>query len=579
LASPLLGASAMRVPPGTLVDHLGHTSFAVERSGRRVLIDPIVARRDLDLRVPACAEWQAGLERVTAVLLSHGHDDHLHTPSLLGLAEDVAVYFLDEPPDTCSCDRDPASLLAALGFRDLHPFQPGDRIPLDGGLCVEAVPAAPSSEGEEQVCFVIETPDVVVLDAVDVRDGAATRAALERRRGNVDVAFLPTGAAVQWQGFWNQMDAVEAVEFSRWLRPTRVASCGGTLSLGERPRPDTLERYPVARAEWLAVAGRSLPPGQLLDTPAPFRLHYEERTLRRVSVLRSAHSLTASPPAAARPQATLAAAFTGYDPLRPTRRACRTAEDVVGWLAALAPVREAIAASPESILALLLRCGLDECRLPAALLAPCTLRFLLRRRADALAGRIAALCPPPVEEPGDLASSFYEVAESLVRGVGLDPQTFTDALSCLWIDRWMFQLFGVHARMRRLADRPAAEAAALREAHLDGLRPSMRLRRPLLGAHHFRLDARGAALLRDAPSAAGRAGLLCFASPDGVQQAWLGGLESLFLDLCDGRTVAEIAHDAGALLDRPPAEIENVLVGFLTSLTRASVLLVDWSAA
>jgi L-ascorbate metabolism protein UlaG (beta-lactamase superfamily) len=561
----------------TLVDHFGHTSFAVERAGFRVLIDPLVARHDLELRVPGCAEWHRGLEGVDAVFISHGHDDHLHPPSLLGLPETVPIHFLDEDLATCSCGESPRDLLTRLGFRDLRPFRPGDRMALAGDIVVEAVAAQPSTEGEEQVCFLVETPDVVALDAVDIRDSAATRAALDGRRGEVDIAFVPTGASLQWQGFWNQMDVVEAAEFCRWLRPRRVAACGGSLSLAARPRRDTLERYPSDLADWLAVATRALSPGQVMAWRPPFRLHYEGRSLRRWARLDATPGVPARP--AARPPAVLAAAFCGYDPLRPTKRVGRSLQDIEGWLAALAPVRDAVASSHRSLLGLLRRGGPTAGFLPAALLAPSTLRLLWRREATGLAARLGALCPPPPRDPAELECTFFEVAGALLEEAELPTEPAREAAACLWIDRSMFRLFGVHQHLRRLAAGLEAGAAERREEHVARLRDTLRQRRPTLGPHQIRLDAAGAALATGEALAEGHAGLLCFASPAAVCRLPLSALESLFLDHCDGRTVGELVDAVQQALGLPASEIERVLFDFLARLTRASVSLVDWSLA
>jgi L-ascorbate metabolism protein UlaG (beta-lactamase superfamily) len=561
----------------TLVDHFGHTSFAVERAGFRILIDPLVVRHDLELRVPGCAEWHRELEGVAAVFISHGHDDHLHPPSLLGLPETVPVHFLDEDLATCSCDESPRDLLTRLGFRDLRPFRPGDRIALAADIVVEAVAAQPSTEGEEQVCFLVETPDVVALDAVDVRDSAATRAALDRRRGEVDVAFVPTGASLQWQGFWNQMDVVEAAEFCRWLAPKRVAACGGSLSLTAKPRRDSLERYPSDRADWLAVAMRALSPDQVLPWRPPFRLHYEGRSLRRWARLDASRRAPAR--AAARPPAVLAAAFCGYDPLRPTRRIGRSLRDLEGWLAALAPVRDALTSSPRSLLSLLRRCGPAASFLPAALLAPSTLGHLWRLGAADLVARLSALCPAPAREPAELECTFFEVAEALLHEAELPPEAGRQAAACLWVDRSTFRLCGVHQQMQRLATGPEGRAVELREEHVVRLRDTLRQRRPTLGPHQFRLDAADAALSTGAPLAEGQAGLLCFASPASVRRLPLSALECLFLDQCDGRTAAEIVDAVQEALGLPAPEIERVFFDFLARLTRASVTLVDWSLA
>jgi L-ascorbate metabolism protein UlaG (beta-lactamase superfamily) len=571
-----LGTQRSETPSGTVVEHLGHTSFAIEHAGRRVLIDPIVARRDLDLRVPVCPQWYYDdLDRVDAVVLSHGHDDHLHPPSLLGLPRDVPVYFLDEDATTCSCDDDPRRLLSSLGFRDIRPFRPGDRLRPAEGVLVEAVPARPSSEGEEQVCFVVETPDVVVLDAVDIQDGPETRRALDARRRNVDVAFVPTGASLQWNGYWNQMDAVEAAAFCRWLEPARVATCGGAVSLAERPRVETLERYPDGLSEWLAVAGERLEPSRLFARRPPFRLHYQERRLLRWSLPRRAH-LPPPPAPPPRTGALWACAFTGYDPQQPLRKVAHGLESLEAWLGALADLREALASAPSAIGRLLERAPSAN-RLPAGLLAPSTIRHLLRNGALPTAARLCALCPPPPADPVAIERTFFQVAAAILDESEEAAPRADEYRAALWIDTWIFRLFVVHARIRGHAP-GGPQAAALRERHVEVLRAGLMERRPVLGPHHFRVDRRLAPLVLDEPLPEGTGGVLYSAAPGGVVPCVLSDLECVFLDLCDGRTGGEIVEAVCASLALPRRDVEEVLSAFLARLTRASVLLVNWSS-
>ena len=561
--------------PGTVVEHLGHTTFVVEYGSFRLWIDPLIARRDLDLRTPAYAEWQQRTSpRANAILISHGHDDHLHPPSLLGFPVETPIYFLDEDPSTCSCREAPRPLLAQLGFRDLRPFRPGERLRLVEGFHVDAVPADASSEGEEQVGFLVETPDVVMLDAVDIQDGPQTREALAARRGRVDVAFVPTGASLQWEGYWNQADTVEAAQLCRWLEPALVGTCGGSVSLSARPRLDALERYPKDVADWLATAREHEAAPQLFARRPPFKLHYERRRLVRWSV---AASTPMVPAGDAVPRALLACALTGYDPRRPTRRGGASLETLNDWLRALEATREVLAASRVGLEALLRRCGPQVNSLPAALLAPCTLRHLLRNDAIGTAARLCTLCPPPADDPSAIEVAFFEHAASLLEEDERAPARRLEYRVALAVDREVFRLSRVHATLRAwtLAEEPARK---LRERHIERLRASFRSRRPLLGPHQFRVGREWAALAVGDPLPEGRAGVLVFASPGGVQRLVLSDLEWMFLDLCDGRTAGEIVEGARTALRVPEQDVEQALFELLARLSRASVVLVDWSA-
>jgi L-ascorbate metabolism protein UlaG (beta-lactamase superfamily) len=565
---------------GTYIEHLGHTSFAVYRGGCSLLIDPILARQDLDFRRPTWPRWYtADAGAFQAVLISHGHNDHLHPPSLLGLPESLPIHFMAEDPATCSCppDEDPYRLLPNLGFEELRPFRPGDRLDFDDGVTVHALPAQASSEGEEQCCFLVETPDVVMLDAVDIKDAPETRAALEPWRGHVDLAFVPTGAALQFQGFWNQMDTIAAVAFCEWLQPAQVATCGGAVSLSERVRPDTLERYPHDLADWLAAAGDRLPGERLQRQRPPCLFVYRDHELTRATPLQPA----GRPPTTngrVRPQALIAAFFSGYHPRTPTRRNLWPDSPLAEWLGAFGGLRELIRAAEGDLRHLLRRCRLEINRTPAALLAPTTLRRLLDAEAFAAAARISAHVPEPPADPADLETGYFAVVSALLASdEALDAGLRAELETCLWIDHRMFQLSMLHLRLRPHASYTAEEAARLRAEHVDELAATLDRRRPLLGPHPFRLDRDQARLLTGEALEPEAVGLLCYASPAGVFRHPLNQLEDVVLDLCDGRSFPEIVAEVGAALAMPEDEVRPAVFNLLTSFSRRSILLLDWS--
>ncbi|NMO14635.1 MBL fold metallo-hydrolase [Pyxidicoccus fallax] len=562
----------------TWIEHLGHTSFAVTRESLRLLLDPVLVRQDLDFRQPTCPRWVTeDLTTVSAVFLSHGHDDHLHPPSLLGLPRDTPIHFLDEDPATCSCDESPRRLLSSLGFRVLNPFRPGDVISLPGDVRVRILPARRSAEGEEQCAFLIETPDVLMLDGVDIQDASTTREALEPYRERVDVAFLPTGASLQFHGFWNQMDMVEAGAFIEWLRPALVATCGGSTSMSARPRAGTLERYPHDRADWLAFAAAHLEPGRFLAASPPVRLHYEaHRLVRTVPQVPGTRFMPGG--GAPRPHALVATFFGGYHPRIPTRKSCWPSTPLAEWLEPLQPLRDAILAAQHELKALLARCQPTANKTPAGVLAPCTLRRLVQGGALELAARLCTIIPPTVTEPDALDAGFFAVAECLLESApGLAESFLADLRTSLWLDRRMFQMRVLATRLRTLSSTPPGEAERLRGEHLAALRRTAHQRRVALGPHHFWLTREQVPLLTGAPPASDTAALLCFPGHAGVHQVPLNELEALMLERCDGRHFTQLVSQLSQLLELPASEVDAVLFGLLARLSQNSVVLFDWS--
>ncbi len=555
----------------------------------RVLIDPIIVRQDLEFRRATHPRWYYDDDRsFDAVFISHGHNDHLHPPSLLGLDPATPIYFFDEEAATCSCvdDENPQILLPALGFHDIHPFRDGQSIEVGGGITIHILPARESLEGEEQCCFVVETPDLLMLDAVDIKDAPETRRALEPFRGQLDLAYLPTGAALQFQGFWNQMDAIEAVRLCEWLNPKRVATCGGSISLSERPRTETLERYPKDLVDWLSTASERLGTEKVLAHRPPVRLRFENHQL--VTSLPVTPSLRFAPRNGLdRPQAPLAAMFTGYHPRWPTKRCYWPGDSLQDWLSALAPLKDLARSSAADLSLLLQRCDPKLNKSPLSQLAPTTLRYLTRHHLWETAAAMSSHIPVPPEEPEDLDLSFFAVIEAILESQsGLastespdssDSEIRQELRMCLWIDRHLFQLRRVGLRLRTLASYPKPLAKRLVEEHLEELEATVDQRRPLLGCHHLHLERDQIELYTGAQPGEDVAGLLCYATVDGMKQRNLSQIEHHVLGLCDGRTFAELAASVGEDLEIPPADARPGIFGILAGLSRESVLLVDWS--
>lgn len=560
----------------TSIYHYGHTSFGVTRGETRILIDPITVRLDLDFGLPCSPQWLIeNPEGVHAIFISHAHDDHLHPPSMLLFPPEVAVYFLG----TCRRTR---SLLTDLGFTNTHPVLPGDRIELPGDLSVHIIPAEDSSEGLQQCCILVNTPDVCFLDAVDIKDSAVTREALEPYRGKVDIAFVPAGTSIQWQGSWNQMDTVDAVSFCQWLRPKKVAPCGGALSMSEKPRLGALTRYPSDFGDWQATAIRQLSAEQLLRERPPFRASYASRRLSRCVPLRPASTFRAAdgaPPA----RAVISTLFTGYDPRQPSKRLGRLEADVLKWAGAWAGAERLLQNSEHELQRLIGRCNPPINQTPAAVLAPCTLKHLSGKGEFGLAARLSALTPPPVSGVADLELYFFSMLEAVVENSdGLSPGAARTLRACLWLDRRLFQLKVAHLEMKRLATLADERAGRLADRHLEDLQRTFGQRRPVLGHNQFRVDQDMARLLDGVIAWNSFEGAeisqgICYASPAGVQGIALSRVELLMLDLCDGRPTPEIVAELAGIAGLPRGEVEDALFRFLAHLTRESILLVDWS--
>lgn len=555
------------------VYHFGHTTFRMERNGLGILVDPILARHDFSFARPGYPEWlSAGMLNLGAVLISHAHDDHLHPPSLLGIPVDVPIYIYGARG---------RRLIEDLGFTAIHVLQAGDVVDLGEGITLHAIPARPSAEGTEQCCFIIDSADATVLDAVDILDAPETREALLPHRQAVDLAFVPTGASVQWQGFWNQMDPLDAVSFCEWLQPTHVAPCGGSLSLADQPRLGTLSRYPVDFQRWIKVSGRELGVEPLFPCQPPFRADYERHTLRSCTPISLASGFTPgvdnSPP-----PAILTTLFTGYDPKRPTLKVARGTADLQGWAEIWPWVKPLLESGEPLLVDLIRRCKPSIAGLPATTLAPCTVNRLIALRAYETTAKVLAKFASTVD-PLDTELQFFGEAEIVVATSGelSDPER-ADIATCLWLDRRLLQLRTMQAAMRSRSGLPASKATELLDDHIHKLSQTIKGRRPRLSSHHLLLTKEQLPFIRNVvESPLGTtdevvAGVV-YASPEGLRLINLSVLEYLILQACDGRRFTDIVNGLSADLKAPVTEVEAGVRAFLLMLARSSVLLLDWS--
>ncbi|MER7931362.1 MULTISPECIES: MBL fold metallo-hydrolase [unclassified Streptomyces] len=111
----------------------GHATCTIEDSGVRLLTDPLFARRLAHLRRRRGAPPPAAARRADLVLVSHLHADHLHVPSLAGLAPGTRLLVPRGAPRAVPALRRLRQLrITEVGV--------GDEIPV-GPLLVRVVPA------------------------------------------------------------------------------------------------------------------------------------------------------------------------------------------------------------------------------------------------------------------------------------------------------------------------------------------------------------------------------------------------------------------------------------------------------
>jgi L-ascorbate metabolism protein UlaG (beta-lactamase superfamily) len=113
---------------------VGHSTVVVELDGVRVLTDPLLRARVAHLRRVQPVSTNVP-ERIDAILISHGHYDHLDVPSLRKLDASIPVV----------APRGLASVLRRAGRSEIVEAEVGDEIAF-GDVVVDATPAEHSGE-------------------------------------------------------------------------------------------------------------------------------------------------------------------------------------------------------------------------------------------------------------------------------------------------------------------------------------------------------------------------------------------------------------------------------------------------
>jgi L-ascorbate metabolism protein UlaG (beta-lactamase superfamily) len=241
------------------ITYLGHSTTVIEMDGVRVLTDPLLRRRTAHLLrggpVPAPG-------KVDAILISHGHYDHLDFPSLVRLPRHIPVVL----------PRGLGKVVQRRGFGNVIELEEGEELPI-GDIVVRATHAdhpgrsAPGRTaltvgfallGSRRVFFAGDT------DLFPEMDGLVD---------DLDVALLPIWGWGPTMGV-GHLDPERAAQALTLLRPrTAVPIHWGTLrpfyTSAKAPfLRDPPEAFASAAARLApGVAIRVLAPGEHLEIP------------------------------------------------------------------------------------------------------------------------------------------------------------------------------------------------------------------------------------------------------------------------------------------------------------------------
>ena len=238
------------------IEFVGHATVFVDLDGVRLLTDPLLRNRVAHLRRTRAVP-RGATRGVDAVLISHGHYDHLDLPSLEKLGKKIPIVV----------PRGLGGLLRKKRFESVLEVARGETLAI-GDLKITAVQAehdrsrAPFGASADPVGYVVSgSKSVYFAGDTDLFDGMA-------EIGPVDVGLIPIWGWGPGLGGGGHLDPARAAEATALVRPSMVIPIHwGTyfpIHLGLAGKPAFVDLPP---AEFAAALTKEAPNVELRIVP------------------------------------------------------------------------------------------------------------------------------------------------------------------------------------------------------------------------------------------------------------------------------------------------------------------------
>lgn len=189
------------------ITRIVHGSYVVDFAGTRILVDPWYYPRGLVNQTEPLGLTFRTLPAIAAIIITHGHRDHLDPKALAGLPDRAVPVVV--PPGL-------AGKVAAIDYTNVIELAWWDTTRV-GDVLIQAVPTDHGGAGNG---YMLERSGVTVYAAGATRYFAGLREIADRVP-RIDVALLPIGG-LRFFGMLTEMRPADAALAVELLAPRRV---------------------------------------------------------------------------------------------------------------------------------------------------------------------------------------------------------------------------------------------------------------------------------------------------------------------------------------------------------------------